>query len=70
MKTSVERDAYCTECRAPAPAHADDCSRRVIILVSELEDAELETAIAAAARQIVRPQPGKFIHENGDSVYF
>jgi hypothetical protein len=42
----------------------------VIILKSETEAAELESAIAAAARQIVHPRPGEFVHEDGDSVYF
>ena len=70
MKTSIERNVYCAECRAPAPSHADDCSNRVIVLESERDEAELEAAIAAAARQIVHPRPGKFVHETGDTVYF
>jgi hypothetical protein len=70
METSVERVAFCILCRAPAPSHADDCPHRVIILESEVEDAELEAALAAAAHKIVHPQPGRFVHESSDSVYF
>jgi hypothetical protein len=70
MRASIERNVYCAICRAPVPAHADDCPRRVIVLETEREEAELEAAIAAAARNIVHPRPGTFIHENGDSVFF
>ena len=70
MKTSIERNVYCAVCRAPLPSHADDCPRLIIVLESQEDEAELEEAIAAAARKIVHRRPGTFIHENGDSVFF
>jgi hypothetical protein len=34
------------------------------------EEQRLQAAIRLAARQIARHEPGEFVHENGDAVYF